>query len=240
LNQPQRGYALPSVQGPDKPSLPKVRPLNNTQITRRTAQAVGWLAFSRLAAKGLDFCLLLILGRALLPADFGLVALAMTLVVMLDAISELPIGQAIVTMRNPSEEHYDTAFTLAMIRAIVLGSACTLLAWPFARFYNDQRLIGLIVVLSVAFMSRGLISPKLAQFARTLDFRRNFIIDFAGKLASLIFAGYFALAYRSYWAIATGTVTYWLTTVIACWREADFGGAPFETIAYRSVKEQCR
>jgi O-antigen/teichoic acid export membrane protein len=196
--------------------------LDNTAITKRTAQAVGWLSLSRLAAKGIDFCLLLILGRALLPADFGLVALAMTLVVMLDAISELPVAQAIVRMSDPTREHYDTAFTLATIRAVVLGSACMALAWPFATFYNDTRLIDLILLLSLAFMSRGLVSPRLAHYARNLDFRRDFIIDMAGKVMSLVCAGTVALVFRSYWAIAAGTVSYWLTTVTASYIVAPY------------------
>jgi O-antigen/teichoic acid export membrane protein len=194
----------------------------DAQITKRTAYAVAWLVVARLAAKIIDFCLMLILGRVLTPADFGLVALAMTLVTMLDAISELPVMQAIVRMSGPTPEHYDTAFTLALLRSILLAAFCFAMAWPFARFYNDPRLVGLIVLLSLAFVARGLNSPGLAHFARSIDFRRDFVIDFIGKITSLICAGSFALLYHSYWAIAAATVAYSLTTATTSYMVAPY------------------
>ncbi len=183
--------------------------MNDVNIANRTAQAVGWLALARVSAKVIDFCLLIVFGRVLSPADFGLVALAMTLIVMLELIADLPVGQVLVRMHEPRPEHYDTAFTLSLIRAAALGTLYIALAWPFAWLYRDARLAPLICVLSLAPMVRGLVSPRLAYYARSIDFRRDFFSDFAGKLGSLLCAGSLALLYPSYWAIAVGTLAYY-------------------------------
>ena len=188
--------------------------LNHLNITNRTAQAVGWLVFARMSAKAIDFCLLIIFGRVLSPADFGLVALAMTLIVMLELIADLPVGQVLVRMHEPQPDHYDTAFTLSLSRALMLGATYIALAWPFAGFYRDPRLAPLICVLSLAPVARSFISPRLAQYARALDFRRDSLADLSGKVSSLICAGGFALLHPSYWAIAVGTLTYYVVNSV--------------------------
>ena len=186
------------------------RPLNHVSIAHRTAQAVGWLTLARVSAKVTDFCLLIVFGRVLTPADFGLVALAMTLIVMLELIADLPVGQVLVRMHEPRPAHYDTAFTLSLIRAAALGALYVALAWPFAWFYRDARLAPIICVLSLAPMVRGLASPRLAHYARVIDFRRDICSDLSGKIGSLLCAGSLALLYPSYWAIAIGTLAYYI------------------------------
>ena len=183
--------------------------LNPVNITQRTAQAVGWLTMARVGAKIADFCLLIVFGRVLTPADFGLVALAMTLIVMLELVADLPVGQVLVRMNEPRPEHYDTAFTLSLIRAAALGAFYVALAWPFAWFYHDARLAPIICVLSLAPMVRSLASPRLAHYARVIDFRRDFFSDLSGKIGSLVCAGSLALLHPSYWVIAVGTITYY-------------------------------
>ena len=189
--------------------------MSQLDIAHRTAKAVGWLALARIFAKVIDFCLLIVFGRVLSPADFGLVALAMTLIVMLELIADLPVGQVLVRMQEPRPEHYDTAFTVSLIRAASLGILYVALAWPFAWVYHDARLAPIICVLSLAPMARGLSSPRLAAYARVIDFRRDFIADLSGKIGSLICAGSFALLHPSYWAITAGTLAYYTVSSTA-------------------------
>ena len=183
--------------------------MNHVSVTHRTAKAVGWLTLARVSAKVIDFCLLIVFGRVLTPADFGLVALAMTLIVMLELIADLPVGQVLIRLHEPRPEHYDTAFTLSLIRAAMLGVLYVALAWPFAWFYGDARLAPIICVLSLAPMVRGLVSPRLASYARVIDFRREFLSDLTGKIGSLLCAGSLALLHPSYWAIIVGTLAYY-------------------------------
>ena len=183
--------------------------MSQLNLSNRTMAAVGWLTLARVSAKIIDFGLLIVFGRVLSPADFGLVALAMTLIVMLELIADLPVGQVLVRMQEPLPDHYDTAFTLSLIRAAALGMLYVAFAWPFAWAYNDARLAPIICVLSLAPIARGLISPRLAAYARGIDFRRDFFSDFSGKVASFICAGSLALLYPSYWAIVVGTLAYY-------------------------------
>jgi PST family polysaccharide transporter len=161
---------------------------------------------ARLLSRVIDLGTMLVLAHILRPTDFGLVAIAMTVIYIIEAALELPVSQALVRLEFIEASHYDTAFTLSLLRGLALGLLVCLISWPFARFYTDQRLIPLVLILSLAPAARGLVSPRLADFSKNLDFSPDFIMEIFGKLAAFLVAIMLGLTTRSYWAIAAGTV----------------------------------
>jgi PST family polysaccharide transporter len=176
------------------------------QLTRRTAAGAGTLVVTRLVTRGIDFVSLAILARLLTPADFGLIAIAMTLVLICEAITDLPISQAVVRLPFLNNDHLDTAFTISVLRGCAIAAALCLLAWPFALLYRDMRLVGLVCALGLAPALRGVCNPRFANFARNLDFRREMLVEIGTKVTSLAVAATVAWTTRSYWALAAGTI----------------------------------
>lgn len=181
------------------------------KITGRTASAAVWLIASRFGMRAIDLVSLLILARILTPKDFGIVAVAMTLIQIVEAIFELPVGQVLIRSREISRPLLNTAFTLGALRGLVLTALLAAIALPFSIIFADGRLFSLICFLSLAPAARGLMSPKMALFAQALDFRRDVAIELGGKVAAMLAAAALALITHSYWAIAAGTV---LTPVV--------------------------
>lgn len=172
----------------------------------RTAGSVALLMASRLMARGIDFVTLIVLARTLSPQDFGLISVAMTLIFVVEAVSELPIVQSLVRLDRVGRSHLDTAFTIGLMRGGILASVLALAAWPFAIVYHDMRLIPLILFLALSPVTRGLQSPAMVQFARRIDFRRDLVIELVSKLCGFTVATVLAVTTHSYWAIAAGTV----------------------------------
>jgi O-antigen/teichoic acid export membrane protein len=161
---------------------------------------------ARLVSRVIDLGTMLVLAHILRPKDFGLVAIAMTVIYIIEAALELPVSQALVRLEVIEPSHFDTAFTLSLLRGLLLGVLVCGISWPFARFYGDLRLLPLVCVLSLAPVARGLVSPRLAVFSRNLDFTPDFTMEFLGKLIAFFLATSLAFTTRSYWAIAAGTV----------------------------------
>lgn len=176
-------------------------------LVNRTSRAATWTVGGKLFSKLVDFGTLLILARMLSPADFGLIAIAMAAVFIVEAVLELPLSTALIRLPEATEEMFETALTLGMLRglliALILGAASVVLA----KLYDDPRLIGLISALALAPIMRGLISPRMVLFAKRFDFRPEFALDLAGKMSALIMATVVAVRTESYWAIAAGTIT---------------------------------
>lgn len=175
-------------------------------VTDRTAASATLLIAARLSSRCLDLLMLAVLANFLAPADFGLIAIVMTLLLIVEVIFELPVIMALVRLSDVTPADYDTAFTLALMRGLAFVVLMMALAWPFSQFYGDDRLVGLICALSIAPAARGLMSPRLADFMRRLDFRREAAIDICGKLVASIAAIATAWFFRNYWAIATATI----------------------------------
>lgn len=175
-------------------------------LTLRTVLGVGWSVSARLIGRLIDFVTLLVLARALSPADFGLTALAMTLIAVLDTVLEIPLTQALTRLRKIDKSHLDTAFTLGLLRGVFFFGLTLILAWPFSKFYHDPRLVWLIGALSLASISRGLYSPDMVKYVRDLRFREVFIVQVVGKVLASALALLVLYWGGGYWSIVTNTI----------------------------------
>lgn len=175
-------------------------------LAHKTASASILLIATRLFTRFGDLITLLVLAYELKPADFGLVALATSLIFITESLFELPLVEAVLRVDVLERSHLDTAFTIALIRGLAVMSILLLLSWPFGYFYHDLRLVPLIAVLSLSPATRGLQSPMLITYIKALDFWRISIIELSGKAMSLVIAVTVAALTKSYWAITAGTV----------------------------------
>ena len=206
---------LESVLDPDEPSVNKEPgSASPEKIGRRTATGAFVLIASRLATRAIDLLALVVLGRLLSPADFGLVAIAMSVMMVVEAVMELPVFFALVAFQERTRAHYDTAFTLLLMKGILLSVILLIVAWPLSQVYNDYRLIWLIYALGFAPLSRGLGSPRMIDYSMNFDFRPNFVMEVTGKLVGFALSVSLAWSTRSYWALAAGTITVPITTSI--------------------------
>lgn len=160
----------------------------------------------RVVGRSLDLITLIVLTRILLPADFGIVALAMSIMQVVEAVLENPVGQVLLRLRAVRRSHLDTAFAISLIRGVAISAILLLISVPFAAFYGDERLVGLICAVGLAPAFRGLRSPKLTLLYRRLQFNAEGWCELAGKLAALVVATILAFQTHSYWAIAAGSI----------------------------------
>jgi O-antigen/teichoic acid export membrane protein len=203
--EPNRGYYFVMELADEQAAIDIVEE-PAIEVSHKTAISGTWTVGARLVSRVIDLGTMLVLAHLLTPKDFGLVAIAMTIIYIMEAAFELPVSQALVRLDKTEPSHYDTAFTLSLLRGLALSLIVCLSSWPFARFYADSRLLPLVCALSLAPAARGLVSPRLADFSRNLDFSPDFTMEFFGKLAAFATAILLAITVRSYWAIAAGTI----------------------------------
>ncbi len=165
------------------------------------------MVLARLISRLIDLITMLIMARLLSPSDFGLIAIAMTIILILEAALELPLSQALVSMPEIKDSYYDTAFTLGILRGAILCTLVFIISLPFADFYHQKELVPLIQLLSLAPAARGLLNPRMAKFAKDLNFKYEFIFELIGKILAFILGTTTALITHSYWSIALCTIT---------------------------------
>jgi O-antigen/teichoic acid export membrane protein len=171
------------------------------------AKASSWSIGGKILARLFDLISLIILSRLLDPTSFGLVAKAMTIIVILETITSVSVAQPILRIMTPTKAVYDTAFTLTFIRSLVIVLLVGLLAFPAASYFQEPQLPALLFALSLAPILRGTKSPYMIIFLRNYNLRPEFISDIVSKAFSLFLVSTIAMLTGSYWAIAAGTIT---------------------------------
>lgn len=180
----------------------------------RLTRGAAWIAGTRLIVNLVGFASTILLARLLLPADFGLVAIAMTIAAVLGSITELSMTSALVHHENPENKHFDSAWTLNIARGLLLAGLMALMAHPVARLYADPRLFEIILVLAASTLIGGFNNPKLVVFTRNLVFWQEFVMGVSQKLVAFVVAIAIALIYQSYWALIIGSAASQLVSLV--------------------------
>lgn len=169
-------------------------------------KGAAWIASARIIINLIALASTIILARLLLPEDFGLVAIAESIAIMAASITELSLVQALIQHDDPEERHYHTAFTLNLIRAVLLALFLCGISFPVAAAYGDPRLGPILFVIAGSTVIGALENPKLITFQRKLVFLQEASLSVGTKLAAFVTAITIALVYQSYWALILGGV----------------------------------
>src|SRR5947207_3648883 len=108
----------------------------------RTARGMLWAFGSYAGGRMLVLLATAVLARLLTPSDFGLVALALTFIGVLDSLSTFGLGEALVVQKDEElAERANTAFVWSI--AFGFGVSVVIAAFSplIADFFGDPRLI---------------------------------------------------------------------------------------------------
>lgn len=147
-----------------------------------------------------------ILARLLLPADFGLVAMAMSVIAIIELATAFSFEVALIQKSEPQREHYDTAWTLNILMALGGAFVTVALAYPAASLYGDPRLVLVMLCIAGGWMIGGLENPGIANFRRRMDFSTEFRFMASKRIATFVLTMIAAFTLRSYWALVVGMV----------------------------------
>jgi O-antigen/teichoic acid export membrane protein len=159
------------------------------------------------ASQLLRFGANLILTRILFPEAFGLMAIVMLVLQGLAMFSDVGIGPALIRHpRGHEPDFYNTAWTIQLVRGVVLWLIACLVAVPVASFYQIPLLAQLIPVATFSAAIAGFNSTNLFAESRNLRLGRIICIDLASQfvmIAAMISAAWY---WQSVWSLAIGGI----------------------------------
>jgi O-antigen/teichoic acid export membrane protein len=150
----------------------------------------------------------LILTRLLQPEYFGFMAVVNTLLIGLELFSDVGIGQSIIQNKRGDDPIFlNTAWTVQIIRSIILWLFCVLLSWPAANFYEDERLVLVLPIAGFGVIFSGLSSTSVATLNRKMDLRKCILFELVISLIAVIVQLVIAWYTRSLWSLVIGNLT---------------------------------
>ena len=146
-------------------------------LTVRTTRAARWRLAGAIVGAGSQFAVGVLLARLLVPADFGVVALAYVVLSLVRPLCDVGVGGAIVQRQELTTRHVRTAATFATLMGIAVAGILVLLAPVFAWVMRDARVVPVLRVLSAALAIRSTAAVSDALLRRRLEFRTQVAIE---------------------------------------------------------------
>jgi lipopolysaccharide exporter len=160
----------------------------------------------RMLVRGIGLISTVILARLLVPADFGLVAMATSIIAGLELATAFSFDIPLIQKQDAERSYFDSAWTITVLFYAALTLILVLLAPVAAAFYKDERLEMVIYALAVGFFAQGFENIGIVYFRKELDFRKDFILMLSKKLGGFLVTVPLAYFLRSYWALIAGIV----------------------------------
>lgn len=165
-----------------------------------------WMIGMRWSMRAMGLVSMVVVARLLVPADFGIFAVASTFVGLLLVFADIGADLAIIRLKDPQREHYDTVWTFTVIVSAIIALLIAALA-PFAvDIYDDARYQPVLLVLALSTLVGGFGNIGTVDFRRKLDFGKEFRLHVSVQVAGVITTVVLALLLRSYWALVIGSV----------------------------------
>ena len=171
-----------------------------TDTARRFAAGASWLYGYRWIERLLDFVSIVVLARILAPDDFGLVAIAASLVTIIEGLSAFDVNKALIRTRDDHRSLYDTAWTLSALRGILTA----LIMLSIATLVTDSRIGAVLAVLALSPLLTGLSNPRFVMFERDLVYSKLAVLTLGAKVVSFAVTLMIAIVYRNYWSLVIG------------------------------------
>lgn len=140
-------------------------------IRTRSIKAAAWSAVQSVGGKLVELIVFTLLARLLLPADWGLVAMASVFIAFFRLFIEQGLDLALVQREDLEPAHLNTAFMINVIMGLVLMLLVMLGAGLIASVYDQPELVPVIRWLSVTLLLGSLASVQVAILKRELRFK---------------------------------------------------------------------
>src|SRR5215469_14116113 len=155
-------------------------------LNRHMLHGSVWVISLRWAIRLIGFLSTLILARLLVPSDFGIVAMSMFVVGLLEILNQSGQTLAIIRHHNPTRDDYDTAWTISVIVGCIIALAVLAAAPITAHYFHEPRVRPVMQCLAARSFIGGLENVGTTDFRRDLKFNRFFLFNVWPKVISFV------------------------------------------------------
>lgn len=172
----------------------------------KIAAGASMLLAANLGMRVLALLSVAVLARLLTPEDFGLMALALVVIGFTQVVSQGHLENALIRHPAPEPLHYDTAFTLALLRAVLLAAPIYFAAPAVARLADEPALADILRWVALVPLIDGVKNPYFIEFSRQIRFVPQAATVVGSKFVNVAVAVALAFLWEDYRALLAGTI----------------------------------
>lgn len=205
---------------------------------RRIAFGAATLSAARIFQLASSFVAIPFLARILTPTDFGLVALAMSMVMFFTYFADAGLGRSLVRIDAADKEAWSTGHWAVVMMGFAMALVLYAIAEPAGRLLDEPRVAPLLRVLAAAPILLSFVEIPAATLLQRERFHWLAGGEFFGAIAGIIVALSVALAGGGAWALIWQQLTQRIVKLLVIWPASRF--APRLVFKPRRLLEHLR
>ncbi len=142
-----------------------------SELAAKTSRGAAWRAIETAGSEGLSFLMFVLLARLLVPEDFGLVALAGSVVLSLQCLLQFGLPEALIQRPRLHPRSLRAAMAASALLGVALVALSWGLAWPLAWALGRPDFPLVFLSLANVLILQGLSFPLHAVLRRELRLR---------------------------------------------------------------------
>lgn len=162
----------------------------------------------------LTFAMQIVLGRILLPEQFGIVAMATPVIVLIEIFTNLGLAQAVVQREKLTQADLTAIYWISLSGAVLMLLLVVLFSPLIAALYDRPEVRDIVIVLALQMPIAAIAGHASALMARQMRFGAIATVDVTGTAMTFAAAVGSALLGAGYWSIVIGTLAGTVTRAV--------------------------
>jgi O-antigen/teichoic acid export membrane protein len=200
----------------------------------KVSRSIGWVVLERWGSRVLQLVVFAVLTRFVAPELFGIIALATSVVAVLQVIVDSGFSKALIQLKELEARDASSAFWTSAAAAVLLYAALYLSAPFLAAWMGEAALTDVLRVMGLVLPISALSQTPAALLERAMDFR---VLSLRQLLAATVGAAVaipLALAGAGVWALVAQTLVTSATACAVLWASTSW--RPQFTYSLRSLR----
>jgi len=186
-------------------------------LKSNTVKAATWNFSKVVVSQVRNFVVSTTLARLLLPADFGLLGMAMIFAGFAGSFVDFGFGNAVIQKQKVSDIQLSTIFWLNNILAVFLGAIMFLTAPFVAKYFEMAALENITRIMSLTFVIKGLTTLQESLFRKELNYKTLFKVEITSGIISGVIGIYMAYNGFGVYSLIYSQICGWLITTTLIW-----------------------
>ena len=183
-------------------------------LRKKVLSGLRWNAGAKFLSQLITWSITIIVMRLLSPGDYGLMAMAWVFIGFLTLLNELGLGAALIQKQEINENTLRQTFGMLLLLNFSLFLILLLIAPLVGYFFNEQRVVAIVRLLSVQFLMMPFSIIPQSLLTREMDFKKMSIVEFIAALSGSGITLWLALKGWGVWSLVWGSMTILLVRTI--------------------------
>jgi O-antigen/teichoic acid export membrane protein len=183
-------------------------------LASRVRGAIIWRSGSQLLAQIITWTATFVVIRLLDPSDYGMFAMAQTVLVFLNLFNGYGYASALVQSESIDRQKISQVFGMLILLNGALAAAQLALAPVAAAYFRQPLVADMLMVQALLYLATPVIALRTSLLSRQLDFKRQAQVDLAAAFLSAAAMIVLArLGYGVWTLVVSGIVLFWTRAI---------------------------